>query len=405
MTSSVEQQICNAGERNEQLLDILNTTDDAASRFGEHRRFLQDLREQLKLSDRRIKNLDNLRQIKLSEHEKYRDSHVRRFMFKASGKKEKFAQRAEGGEREYFKALQDAQQEHSINTALKTQVEDATRAEPELQAALDRHNTAQHELDALYSRIFDGPTPQFPEEDAREQRCTAASHAHQRTRALYDAETQAVDQLNLGDKALAGALREIEGALSYSRMDMFGGGAMADMMERSHLSTADRLVAMAHVHVERAQRASPQVRDLPAVRINQGSIMSDVFFDNILTDYAFHQEIKRGQQEVMRCYACLQDLGHAADKRRMELEVQLKRQEQELKTARTDLQRARQEVFQSVLRSGGSRGNGGGGDRGVVSTPAGIHRQDSQPPAYEDAVDRVAAPAYASGVSASTDKL
>ncbi|KAJ2969051.1 hypothetical protein NQ176_g8868 [Zarea fungicola] len=134
MASSVEQQICNAGERNERLLGILNSTDDAASRLGEHKRFLQDLREQLKLSDRRIKKLDNLRQIKLGEHEKYRDSHVRRFMFKASGKKEKFAQRAEDGEREYFKALQDAQQEHSINAALKTQVEDASRAEPELAA-------------------------------------------------------------------------------------------------------------------------------------------------------------------------------------------------------------------------------------------------------------------------------
>ncbi|KAJ2965310.1 hypothetical protein NQ176_g10677 [Zarea fungicola] len=133
--------------------------------------------------------------------------------------------------------------------------------------------------------------------------------------------------------------------------------------------------------------------------------MSDVFFDNILTDYAFHQEIKRGQQEIMRCYACLQDLGHAADKRRMELEVQLKRQEQELKTARADLQRARQGVFQSVLRSGGSRVDVGDGDRGVVSTPAEIHWQDSQPPAYEDAIHRVDAPAYVSGVSASTDKV
>lgn len=393
MSSAVEHQICNAGGRNNELLDVLSATDGAASALAEHKRYLEDLKQQLGQSDQRVKKLDTHRQQRLGEHEKYRDSHVRRFMFKASGKKEKFAQRAEEGEREYFKALQDSQQEQNLNAALKTQLDEGSRAQPDLQAEADRHDAAQRDLDALYSSIFDGPTPQFPEEDAREQRYAAAQHAHQRTRAMYDAETHAVDQLNLADKALSKALHEIDGALGYSRMDMFGGGMMSDMMERSHLSQADRLITMARVHVERAQRASPHVRELPHVEINHGNIMSDVFFDNIMTDYAFHQEIKRGQADVMRCYNCLQDLGHSADRRRMELETQLQRQGEELKTARADLQRAREQVFQSVLR----QREGGGGDTGGAAggdAARGLDRTDSLPPAYEDAVNRTSAPAY-----------
>lgn len=403
MSGSVEQLIYNAGERNNQLLETLANTEGAASALTEHKRFLQDLQDQLKQSNQRIKKLESERQKRLGEHEKYRDSHVRRFMFKASGKKEKFVQRAEDGEREYFKALQESQQEQGINGAITKQVEDAQRAEPELQAQVERHETAQKELNTLYARIFDGPTPQFPEEDAREQRCTAARYAYQRTRAMFDAETQAVDQLNLSDKAMTQALREIDQALSYSRMDMFGGGAMSDMMERSHLTKADRLVMMARNHAERAQRASPHVRDLPEVRINHGNIMSDVFFDNIMTDYAFHQEIKRGQQEVLRCYACLQDLGHSADRRRQELHAQLTNQEQELKTARSDLQRAREEVFQSVLRGQGGT-DGGAVNGGAVESNRAAEaprRVDSLPPTYETAVDRAAAPAYSAGAGSS----
>ncbi|TQV95598.1 hypothetical protein V2A60_000782 [Cordyceps javanica] len=400
MASSVEQQIRSAAERNSQLLETLARTDGAASALAEHKRFQQDLQDQLDQSTQRIAKLEGERQKRLGEHEKYRDSHVRRFMFKASGRKDKFAQRAEDGEREYFKALQDAQQEHGIHAAITAQIEEAQRAEPGRQADADRHAAAQQELDALYARIFDGPTPQFPEEDAREQRYATALHAHQRTRALFDAETQAVEQLNRADRAMTQALREMEQALGYSRMDMFGGGAMADMMERSHLSNADRLAAVARGHAERAQRASPRVRDLPEVRINHGSIVSDVFFDNIVTDYAFHQEIRRGQLELVRCYNCLQDLGSSSDRRRRDLQAQLARQEQELRTARADLQRAREEVFQSVMRrgeagsGGGGGGGGGGGDVGRAGTAEAPRRVDSLPPAYETAVQGDAAPAY-----------
>lgn len=403
MTSSVEQQIFNAGERNTQLLETLAGTDGAGSALAEHKRFLQDLQDQLKQSDQRIQKLDAERQKRLGEHEKYRDSHVRRFVFKASGKKEKFAQRAEDGEREYFKALQDSQQEHGVNDSIRAQVDDAQRAEPQLQAEVDKHDAAQRELDTLYGRIFDGPTPQFPDEDAREQRYAAALHGHQRTRARFDAETQAVAQLNLADRAMTRALQEIDQALGYSRMDMFGGGAMSDMMERSHLSQADRLMLLARNHAERARAASPQVRDLPEVRINHGSIMSDVFFDNIMTDYAFHQEIKRGQAELARCYNCLQDLGSSADNRRRTLQEQLRRQEQELTAARAELQRAREDVFRSVLR--GQGGGGGGGDDiggngvGGSSAAEAPRRVDSLPPAYEAAVQTDAAPAYDAGGS------
>lgn len=177
------------------------------------------------------------------------------------------------------------------------------------------------------------------------------------------------------------ALSEIERALSYSRYDMFGGGSMADMMERSHLSNADQLINQTRVLAARAQKASPYVMDLPQVKINHGNLMSDVFFDNIFTDMAFHEEIKRSQAQAMRFYNALVEQGNEGVRRRDELAKTLKTQEKELDEAREELQKAREKAFEQVLRGEGPQGVDVAAARGVDDVPP----PPGPPPAYNAA--------------------
>lgn len=66
---------------------------------------------------------------------------------------------------------------------------------------------------------------------------------------------------------------------------MFGGGSMADWMERSALGSAANLLGQALMHVEQAQRAQPLIENLPRMQVAQGFVESfspsagDVFFD------------------------------------------------------------------------------------------------------------------------------
>ncbi|KAK4093686.1 hypothetical protein Purlil1_2020 [Purpureocillium lilacinum] len=346
--ADISAKIQDAAARNSDLLRTLAETDHAPPDLEQHGRFLDDLRAQLRASDSRLKALNAQRELELKSHQKYRDSSVRRFMYKAAGKKDRFAEKADKGERDYFEVLQRAHQEDKINGGLKAQMEEAQGAARALEAVAARNRDAQRQLDELYQSIFAGPTPQFPDEDAAEQRRDALVVRYRAVREACEAEEEAVKLLASGDALMMQALQHIADALSYSRVDMFGGGGFADMMERNALADADRLLMMARLQASRAQKASPQVKALPGVNINHGHIFADVFFDNIFTDMAFHQEIQRGQAEMMRCAAALREELDKAAARRGRFNAELARREAELKEGRIALQEERQRVFDAV---------------------------------------------------------
>ncbi|KAJ6438260.1 alpha-L-fucosidase [Purpureocillium lavendulum] len=346
--ADISAKIQDAAAQNSDLLRTLAETDHAPPDLEQHNRFLEELQAQLRASDARVKSLGAKRALELKEHKKYRDSSVRRFMYKAAGRRDRFAEKADKGERDYFEVLQRAHDEDKINAGLRAQAEQAQQAARELEAVAARNRDAQARLDALYHAIFAGPTPQFPDEDAAEQRCDVLLAAYRGAREACEAEAAAARLLANGDALMRQGLQQIATALSYSRVDMFGGGGFADMMERNALADADRSVMMARLQVSRAQKASPHVKELPGVNINHGHIFADVFFDNIFTDMAFHEEIKRGQAEMLRCANALRlELG-AAQTRRDRFQGELARHEADLKECRIVLQEERRRVFDAV---------------------------------------------------------
>ena len=349
---SIETQVQKASAANAHLLQVLSETDDAPSALAEHSRYIAELKQQVEKSGEKLQQLDNKRVTQLKDHERYRDSHARRFLYKAAGKKDRFAEKAEKEEREYFDVLQDLRQQTTLHENLKTQLSDAEDTKPGLVEESQRHAQAQYDLDALYNSIFRGPTPQFPREDACETDVENKSQLYQQSRGAYEAEKTAIRHLTQGMAVMKQALYEMDRSLSYSRMDMFGGGTMTDMMERNHLSKAQQQMMEANSLVMRAQLASPHVVDLPEVNINQGHIMRDVFFDNIFTDMAFHDEIKRARAEVVTCARAMDTQLVKAKERHDAQGKELQGQEMHLAEARKVLQETRREAFEQVLSSG-----------------------------------------------------
>jgi hypothetical protein len=76
--------------------------------------------------------------------------------------------------------------------------------------------------------------------------------------------------------------------------------------------------------------------------------MSDVFFDNIWTDMAFHEKIKASNAEVARCAAELDRDALDARSRRSRLLEELHQQEKRLEADRVALQQAREAAFARV---------------------------------------------------------
>lgn len=357
--SSIESKVAAAAARNEELLSILASTDEAPSALVQQDEYIGALQYELQRANARLAAADAARKKELKEHESYRDSVLKRFAYKAAGKKEAFEARAQKEEREYFEALAAEHREQEIKNNLEAQLADAQRVRAQIQADVARHEDAQHELDALYASIFEGPSgPGLESEDAAEARVRDASAAASAAASHFQAEETALRLLKDANAAMQTAMSSMDDALRASRRDMFGGGTFSDMMERNALARADRAVADARLFVERANRFSPHnvVQSLPPVHVAQGSIVADVLFDNLLTDMAFHNKIKASAAEVARAAEVVAMEVARARQRVVDAKAQWDRAVEELRTRRKELQKVREHAFRRIAANAGVAG-------------------------------------------------
>lgn len=345
---SAEAKIREASARNAELVHALHESDSAVPDLAAQQRYVEDLERQAAEAAERLRQLGERRRRELKEHESYRDSVMKRFAYKLSGKEDKFAARAAREEREYFDALQAEHQADVMARNLDAMLDDARRARAGLEDRAAAHARAQAELDGLYDAIFTGPTPGFPEEDDCERAMNAALLAFHERRAHAEGEARAVKILARAQDHLNLALMAMEDALHASRRDMLGGGTFHDMLERNALAKAENEIQQARKMVAMAKQAAPLVRDLPQVSIAQGNLLGDVFFDNYLSDRAFHEKIKQSNMEVLRCAQVLKADLSAARQRHAELSKETERKRVEVRSTRMRLQRAREAAFERI---------------------------------------------------------
>lgn len=359
-----------ASARNTELLHTLHETESAVPDLDAQRRYVDDLEQQFAQATKKLRELGDKRKRELKEHESYRDSVMKRFAYKIGGKTEKFEARAAKEEREYFDALQEEHQVDVTKTNLDTMLEDAKKVRLDLEARVATHERAQRDLDNLYDSIFNGPSPGFPEEDEREAAKDAAVRAYQESRSRAEAEGQVVSILMRAQQRLNAALMSMEDALHASRRDIFGGGTFADMMERNALSNADNQVHQARMMIQQAQRVSPYVHDLPSVKISQGNLLGDVFFDNVFSDMAFHEKIQQSNLEVNRCAQALNSDLCAAQQRHKDISRETDQKGMIVREARLQLQKAREAAFERTATQAGA------------SSMMGVAPPDEPPPSY-----------------------
>lgn len=260
-----------------------------------------------------------------------------------------------------LQVLQKLQQQTDQKNTIEGMLAQGGQVKTDLEGKTKAHKQAQTDLDSLYQGIFQGVTPEFPEEDSLERTADSASqNYHQATVSAKNSE-QVFNMLNDAWTALRQGAAHIEEALSASRMDMFGGGSMADMMERSALSKAQNAIHKAEMLNTQAQRLEPLVPDLPTVGIDHGNIMSDVFFDNIFTDMAFHDKIKDSKMQLQKAVAACERSIDAARERSEVSQKEMASRWEALLQARNALQKAREQIFERVI---------GGGQQQASSAPA-----------------------------------
>lgn len=184
--------------------------------------------------------------------------------------REKLDAMEEKEEREYVQAFSKEQDARAKISELKTQITELEQQMKALEPYVNKHQRLKAQLASLYKRVFDGPTPQYPQEDEAESKFHAAE---KRQRELLEHQTNMRRANQLCQRAvilLSQAQRSAREAESASQWDMWGGGRMADYMERSALGQAQNCIDQARLNWEQARPFVPEMAPFPQTTMPMG---------------------------------------------------------------------------------------------------------------------------------------
>ncbi|KAI4238292.1 MAG: hypothetical protein LQ349_001214 [Xanthoria aureola] len=343
-----QQSLLEAANKNAELLRGLNETESASSSLEQSQAYLDDLDREIDICNTEIQHLEKKTAAELKDHKKYAESITLRFISRAVGKSEQFAERASKEEREYLEAVAAENQAKSRLEEWTKKRDEARKQHATLETTNKTHKRLQSELDALYNSIFAGPTPDFPGEDQKESAMREAKEAYNIAKQQHGAEIQAVKCLEDAETLMLEALEWLKNAGDQSPIDKLSSGMMlADVLERTALMKAQNAIDKAKMLVEQAQRLSPNIPGLGNINISHWHVISDIIMGDIFSDKAQDARIKASRALVDKESRSLGWASMKARERSEQLEQKAAVALTRLETARRELQRIRREAFES----------------------------------------------------------
>ncbi|KAF5607352.1 uncharacterized protein FSUBG_5251 [Fusarium subglutinans] len=322
-----------ASPRTAELLGLLEQTRHIRTDLALQQKIVSDLESQLSESNRELDGLDRKRLADLESHKKYRDGHVMKFFYKASGKENSFTGQAEREEQNYHNTLQQAHLASEHNSSVKAKLDEELRKMDDLDQSMQGYLDLQKQLDDIYDDIFSGPTPEFPEEDAKEYRSNDALSAYVATKRAFELHQKALDLLEQATTTMTAGLQQVDKALQSGDMNHLRALNKGRELVQQSKITVDQLVQLGADVIELPPEANPRTMEVTS---NLGDVWGKV-------------DITGGRQEVARCTAALNNSLSQAKERKYYLSKELKRKGEEMDEARTELQKIRKGIFQEVM--------------------------------------------------------
>ena len=208
---------------------------------------------------------------------------------------------------------------------------------------------ANVEMDELYNQIFQGPTPDIPEEDGKESEVLKVQNDFNIVQLLLSAEKQALNILLDADKFLKRALNDLREAIDASTADLWGvGGTFVEMAESSALTRAQSHVSQVEMLISQAQRIQPAVCHIGGMQIAQQNFMTDVLFDNVFTDLNMRDKIRDSQNQLLQGQRRLVEELYAANARQKRAQEEVDQSKKVLDEKRKELQQIRSATFDRI---------------------------------------------------------
>ncbi|CZR66408.1 uncharacterized protein PAC_16309 [Phialocephala subalpina] len=347
--ATIREKLQSAAAENTKLSQTISETAYSISAHQQSENYVRDLKKQIAAQEKELKEVNRHVDKEYKDHQKYRDSHMKRLAYKLGGKKLKFEEEATREEKEWLDAVAMQLKAKKGLEALNTNLAEATKSSADLHAIVEVHNNARRELDALYKSVFDGPTPEMQEEDAKENEVKEAEQKFNAEQLRLSTEKQARAILGDADMFLNRAFVDIQDAKSSATMDAWGvGGTFTEMAENNALSRCQQHVSQTEMLISQAQRVQPAIRHIGDMRIAQMDFLSNVVFDNIFSNMAMRDRISDSMRQLTLAQANLQKEVAAEDVRVRDAQTEVDRAKSVLDTKREELQRVRAAAFERL---------------------------------------------------------
>ncbi|KAL2864394.1 uncharacterized protein BJX67DRAFT_373934 [Aspergillus lucknowensis] len=267
---SIHDTIAASRDRHAQILSDLRAVDYAPDALKSHEAYLADLRYQLRQATRSLEKIEHVTRVEHKLHAGQRDSTVRRL------------EKADRGMRGYYAALERENEARGEKEMLETQLGEAVTREQELRTVCSHCESLSAEPECLYKRVFEGPTEEFPEEDAQEEATRAAQRRFGEVNGQLGNVRQAMQCLAKAWLTIKEALLSIHEAIGYCKTNASGcGGIFTDIGQSYSLSRAQQKVVQTQALVSQAIRLDSRIQALPGMHIVRHDMISGIIFDNV----------------------------------------------------------------------------------------------------------------------------
>ncbi|KAI5115827.1 hypothetical protein M0805_001987 [Coniferiporia weirii] len=294
-------EVARIADEHARLLDTVANYEHAPADLSDTNDLIQSLDKGIEVREAHMAKLIEKRKSEHKDVEKLQRSSTKRFLVRMTqGGREGLERKLEKEEREYVEAAQAEHNESQAIAELKEAAQNAREKKADLEREVATRKDLLKQIDDIYMSAFDGPSPDFPEEDAAEEDLRAAEVHFAQVQAILSHEKTVSDILNRAAACANDAFSALQSANMSATYDTFGvGGIWAEMAERDDILRAQTLASQAQRHLERARGSQPLVDAVPCGQIVNPEWLN-VVFDNMYTMQLFLEKIKQSLATVRR---------------------------------------------------------------------------------------------------------
>ena len=218
-----------------------------------------------------------------------------------------------------------------------------------------RRRALERQRKELYAQVFQGPTPEFPEEDAAEATFAAAASASSAADGKRNTAQRVVEQVTHAQNQVQELLAELLCAHAASIVDVSGGGLRAGHDKLDALKRAAAALERMQAYTAGAVTMCAALASYPVPSVTipkRTSYGLDVVLDTNLIDGPLHNKILQAKHEAQAAAAAIAQMHcHATGEAAAAVALAVMKRAT-LHEARAALSAIRDSIFERVIAEG-----------------------------------------------------